>query len=383
MAPELARALIQHLPPDTTILDPMAGSGVVLRQAVEAGQRAIGCDIDPLAVLMSRAWISRTKANEVLRQAIDVAGEARRSRLQSYPEWILEDKETRQFVDLWFEPKQRVQLARLASVLHRRRASIPRPQYDMLALGISKIIITKQRGASVAWDTSHSRPHRKIIDNDYEVIDGFLAAIKRMVALKDTTKIIGKGQLFRGDARDLSFLVPRSVGAIITSPPYLNAIDYLRGHRLALVWLGYTVADIRVLRNQAIGSERRAPVNDSLAYSREIAAGAVEGFGGLQPRWQSVIVRFVNDTQQFLSSAYPVLRRKGRLCLITADSNLRGARVQTAEIFRRVASDQRFQFQEAFERPLDSRRRYLPIDSASSALNARMRTETVQIFRKL
>src|SRR3546814_12385395 len=35
-----------------------------------------------------------------------------------------------------------------------------------------------------------------------------------------------------GDARDLA-LDARSVDAIVTSPPYLNAIDYMRGHRIS------------------------------------------------------------------------------------------------------------------------------------------------------
>src|SRR3546814_720132 len=40
------------------LCDPMAGSGTVLRQALALGHRAIGFDMDPLAVLMSRVWTS-------------------------------------------------------------------------------------------------------------------------------------------------------------------------------------------------------------------------------------------------------------------------------------------------------------------------------------
>jgi hypothetical protein len=34
----------------------MAGSGTVLRQATDLGHRAVGFDMDPLAVLMTRVW---------------------------------------------------------------------------------------------------------------------------------------------------------------------------------------------------------------------------------------------------------------------------------------------------------------------------------------
>src|SRR3546814_13429090 len=52
-----------------------------------------------------------------------------------------------------------------------------------------------------------------------------------------------------GDARDLA-LDARSVDAIVTSPPYLNAIDYMRGHRMSLVWLGYRLDELRTIRSK-------------------------------------------------------------------------------------------------------------------------------------
>jgi tRNA G10 N-methylase Trm11 len=58
MAPELAIAELTNLKPNSIVLDPMAGSGTVVRHASELGLRAVGFDLDPLAVLMSRAWTS-------------------------------------------------------------------------------------------------------------------------------------------------------------------------------------------------------------------------------------------------------------------------------------------------------------------------------------
>lgn len=54
MAPELALSALASLKKGSIVLDPMAGSGTVLRQALALGHRAIGFDMDPLAVLMSR-----------------------------------------------------------------------------------------------------------------------------------------------------------------------------------------------------------------------------------------------------------------------------------------------------------------------------------------
>jgi hypothetical protein len=56
MAPDLAFARLKRVPSGALVLDPMSGSGTVLRQASELGHRSIGFDMDPLAVLMTKVW---------------------------------------------------------------------------------------------------------------------------------------------------------------------------------------------------------------------------------------------------------------------------------------------------------------------------------------
>src|SRR5262245_59473231 len=52
--PATAKVLVEFAG-DGTILDPFCGSGTVLVEARAAGQRAIGSDLNPLAVLVARA----------------------------------------------------------------------------------------------------------------------------------------------------------------------------------------------------------------------------------------------------------------------------------------------------------------------------------------
>ena len=59
MAPGLALDSLSALKPQSVVLDPMSGSGTVLRQALELGHEAIGFDVDPLAVLMATVWTTR------------------------------------------------------------------------------------------------------------------------------------------------------------------------------------------------------------------------------------------------------------------------------------------------------------------------------------
>ena len=46
------------------------------------------------------------------------------------------------------------------------------------------------------------------------------------------------------------------IDLIVTSPPYANAIDYMRAHKFPLVWLGESVVNLTELRARYIGSEK-------------------------------------------------------------------------------------------------------------------------------
>ena len=57
--PQLPEFLIQRLSdPGDVVFDPMLGSGTTLVEAVRLGRRAVGCDIDPLARIISAAKLT-------------------------------------------------------------------------------------------------------------------------------------------------------------------------------------------------------------------------------------------------------------------------------------------------------------------------------------
>ena len=67
---------------------------------------------------------------------------------------------------------------------------------------------------------------------------------------------------------------------VVTSPPYLNAIDYLRGHKLSLVWMGHQIEELRELRSANIGSERFNGSAATMNY-RNTAEKIVRNFASL------------------------------------------------------------------------------------------------------
>ncbi len=263
MAPETVAKWLQDLPDGSRVLDPMCGSGVVLRQSAEIGHQALGFDVDPLAVLMSRVWTRKVTPRQLVEYA-EVITRSAKKRQTTYLRlpWIASCDETREFIEYWFAEPQRGDLSRLVAAIEAKASSLPKWAVDALYLSLSRIIVTKHAGASLAWDVSHSRPHRKRDFNDFDTFTGFMRSAERLAVVLDEASIQLPAKVQQGDCRRLPTLPDASIDAIVTSPPYLNAIDYLRGHKLALVWMGHTIPELRKVRAQAVGTERAGCMTD-------------------------------------------------------------------------------------------------------------------------
>ena len=384
MAPDLALEQIMRLQEGSILLDPMAGSGTVLRQAASAGYRAIGFDMDPLAVLMSRVATTPCDVERLDEMATTVADKAsaldgRSIRL----EWIDSDPETREFVEYWFAPPQRLALRKLAKVFNEDEALKKRPaERNALLLAMSRIIVTKEQRASLARDTSRSRPHRVADTNEFDVFPEFVRSAKRLKNILGDEPPAGLANIQRGDARKMNSVAAGSIDAVITSPPYLNAIDYLRGHKLSLVWMGYSSSDIRKIRSHSVGAERGPDSKEESAIVSSVL-GAVGDIGNLPSRHQGMIGRYAHDLNALLKEISRVVKARGQATFVVGNSCLKGVFIRNSSGVAKAAELNGFKLVEETERELPASSRSLPmLDDDENALSKRMRTESVLVFER-
>jgi len=384
MAPELAVTGLRKLAPHSLVLDPMAGSGTVLREASELRHRAIGFDLDPLAVLMARVWTTPIDDKVVLRIVTEVtsAAKALSPDIAELP-WIDSDGETRQFVNFWFGSAQQADLRRLSCAIAQLESVARRSEaaaINLLKIALSRIIITKERGASLARDVSHSRPHKVAESSTFDVFSAFERSVHRV-----------RKQLLReppprgvevsvGDARQLKDVGNSEVDAVLTSPPYLNAIDYMRGHRLSLVWLGHSLSELRRIRSISIGTERGLNVPSAFNPFAEIKTAMV-AIERLPTRYARMVERYGEDMYRLMSQISRVLKPSGKAILVVGNSCLTGVFIRNADGIATAASMVGLKLKNRVERDLPSANRYLPIpDQKKGALGKRIRTETILSF---
>ncbi len=378
MAPEIALEVLQDLRTGSFVVDPMCGSGTVLRYATDLGHSALGTDLDPLAVLMARVWTTPPDSQAVLKTKDKLLDSARRLDADSvHLPWIDNDDSTADFISYWFAEKQARDLRCLASCLrHKRDAS-----YDLLRLALSKIIVTKERGASLGRDVSHSRPHRVAHENSFDVFEGFSLAVERILSAQAKSPPLGGARVALQDGRSLSIVGRNTVDCVLTSPPYLNAIDYIRGHRLALVWLGYQVGELRTIRSESVGAERGLAQNAKESVGIR-ARERLPWISNLTPRYQGIFERYVTDLNRLAKQVKRVLKSTGIAVFIVGDSTLKGTFVLNSKAVEFVFEDVGFRKLSETRRKIPPNRRYLPPPGKRERSNLanRMRTEVVLTY---
>ena len=386
MAPGIALSELSEADRPLKVLDPMMGSGTVLAMARANGHYATGIDLDPLAVLLARVWTTTADYDEVVDAGNVVLSKARAvfddlSAAMSYPS--NSTPETRKFLAYWFDGQARRQLTALSIAINRVRRHGIR---DALWCAFSRLIITKSGGASLAMDLSHSRPHKAFDLAPVRPFDKFPIAVLAVAKNCVSSKLQNRGPqttVTLGDARELPTR-SSTIDLVLTSPPYLNAIDYIRCSKFSLVWMGYSVEELRETRSTSVGSE----LSHEEASDDEDVKSVISNLKlspKLSDRNTAILARYIWDMRSSLSEVSRVLKKGGRAVYVVGDSTIKGTFVRNSEIVRMVAEQQNLSLIERRSRHLPANRRYLPPPkkaSSPAALDTRMRREVVLTFKK-
>ncbi len=387
MAPGIALEALGNGAKSLRVLDPMAGSGTVLAVARSKGHKAIGFDLDPLAVLLAGVWTQTIKADSVRNKALEVLSRAMErfellSPDEAFPVGC--DKETKAFLLYWFDDNARRQLTSLAGAIGRVHDKTIRRG---LWIAFSRLIITKTAGASLAMDLSHSRPHRRFQTAPVEPFDRFLSAVETVVVNcpKSGAGMVGPAAVVkRGDARKLA-IRKGSIDLVLTSPPYLNAIDYMRCSKFSLVWMGYSVGEIRKIRGESVGAEVSLKEALNADWVTDIIA-KLELEPMLSTRNYALLARYTWDMGHALAEASRVLKKGGRAVYVVGDSTIRGTFVRNSEIVALVGKRNGLSIDSRHCRTLPANRRYMPPPKSilfGGGMDARMREEVVLAFTKV
>lgn len=335
----MAQSLIEsQTRPGDLIVDPFCGCGVVALEAAIANRRIMAGDWNPYAVLLSRAKLFPPSSLKVAERRLHATWKLSRTLLgnqdlRTVPLWV------RRF----FHPET------LRSALAFRDACVERGDDFLLACLLG--ILHHQRPGFLSFPSSHLVPYlrdrnfpREEFPEMYKERDVLirLEAKVRRTYRRPAEPFIESRRIVKTDAR--MFPRVRDIKAVITSPPYMNELDYIRDNRLRLWFIARALPEGLELvarnREQAFTSlltvvcARIAPNIVRGGYIALVVGDATRGNGRLgqtaaltQRLFEMEVALNKFRLEQTYRDTIPDIRRSRREC--------RGTKTETVLIYRK------------------------------------------------
>src|SRR5439155_3753069 len=297
--PQLVEVLLgRYFVRGTHVLDPFAGSGTALVQALESGLDATGAELAAFNCLLIGVKTAQYDVHALGEELREVC-----ARLDSLP---AKRRTTSAYVRRWYAQRASGELLAFRDLIAEFE------HQDVLRVILSRAARSARRAAHFDleaprepqtgeyWCHKHKRMCRPV-----ESAVGFLRrytldTLARIAAFAEIRDAESDAHVLHDDARTVAFDV--SFDGVLTSPPYPGLIDYHEQHRYAYELLG--LDDRRELE---LGAAEAGTARASLeAYREGIAAALANAASALAPGSPLLVV--VNDRRDL----YPeILDRAG------------------------------------------------------------------------
>lgn len=364
--PPVVRHLIeQYTTSGDVILDPFCGSGTLLVEAAVSGRSAIGTDIDPLAV-----FITRVKTHRYKMLALHAAAE---KVLDHFKEIARPESEyvRRQFDDIsleavkrivkkehlkvpgipnlfhWFRKYVVADLARIRTYLER--AHLAETHRDFFLLCFASIIRAASNADPVPVSGVEVTSYMKRRDEEGRIVNPFDLFAKRVGrSLADVEAYQAKAiaevtlKATQADATALGVRLREKADAVITSPPYNIAVNYYRRHLLEMYWLGLTEShdDRLALLPKYIGRDK-VPKRHPFVSDEEIDTPRVKSWEAQIRKVHSeradAFKHYVVAMGKVFREIASVLKRDGHALFVVGHSRWNGKVIPTSKLFVELA----------------------------------------------
>ncbi len=275
--PHLVREYLQRFGMNRhkRVLDPFCGTGTTLVECKKLGIPSVGIEATPMAHYASRVKVDwRPNAEELSEHAREVADLALKNlRSEGIKDGLFSANRDTGRLSLRGLPAAQMDLLLEGSIsplpLHKalvlldcinalRKEVFYHHERLALAKALVHVIGNLEFGPEVG--VGARKPDAMVVSSWMDCVTAMTHDLRELHPLNATAAVV-----HRADSRQLvNLLEPRSVNAVITSPPYPNEKDYTRATRLESVILGFVQnkVDLRAIKKELVRSNTRSVYAD-------------------------------------------------------------------------------------------------------------------------
>ena len=148
------------------------------------------------------------------------------------------------------------------------------------------------------------------------------------------------------DARNIKYKA-NHFNLALTSPPYVNAVDYPRTHQLEMYWLGFAQESLLALKKQNVGTESVSACHYKIEHKIGVpeADGAIANIFMQDPRRAYIAFKYLDDMRKNLIEVHKVLQDGGRYVIVVGNNRIRGQLFENWKYLMPIAEDVGFEIE--------------------------------------
>lgn len=349
--PQLVRQIIEeYSTPRDRICDPFGGCGTTLVESKLANRVSFGFDINPVAVLITRAKVTAIRPERLSKRFTFLCDQLNKT--PSINPELENNALNMERLLYWFGDTNLKQLLLIDHCL-RMEEDVAIRRFFLCAL--SHVL----KNCSY-WLTTSTKPQKdpgKIPESPNNV---FVSHVSRMVgrnaAFFEEIKKLQPNEpltlMRKADARHVP-LPDNCIDLVVTSPPYSTSYEYPDIHQLTALLFGFcrTLTDFRKgFIGGKTGNLRR---NENLTNPK--ALRAIRELKLVDVRVSDAVKSYFLDMNHVYREMHRVIKKGGRACIVIGNTEMRGVSIPNAE----VAIDQMckvgFVIEKTVQRPIPGR----------------------------
>jgi tRNA G10 N-methylase Trm11 len=335
-----ARAALRQLGagPGSSVIDPFVGSGTTMIAAALSGSPALGIDISPFSALLSR---TRVATSADIKRVLAYLNKPRTVTVESSALELLQFRDEKYAAAVVARVLETAQLS--AQEFWKRLLGDDSGRYDSEAVTLLSLSLGARdsaqlvRGSNPIW-------YRKLQEGEVgEVVN--LQSASKVWARTICNDLLASPPIARKGTRVINaditnVRLQRSFDFCLTSPPYLNRLDYVIAHLPELSVLKHIAPmDVTRLRASMIGttkivSKDESPIPDRWGESCRVVLDSIWNHKAYASRryYYHTYRQYFSRLYRSLETLTSLLRAGGQGIIVIQDSFYKDVNIPTPSI---------------------------------------------------